>query len=219
VKPSPVAYAPPNVFRTFRVYLPKSYLLFGKEPLIRIELVNPSTKFELPNNSILLKQDKNHDYLFSGDFKIMGKSEGDQTNIQCEFDDLSDEVMFIVRQPGQKKTRKLTGNPSGTFTDIIFDERSDPSQRVSFNYGEIRIYTKFKPINQYLKSREDAFETQIGKVLTAELVAEAFTKKVARDQLERGDFVSSPENEIDNFNAAVNRLLQKYLKQIYDIFG
>lgn len=103
VKPSPFAYAPPDVYRTFRVYLNKRFLLFGKEPLIEIELIHSPAKFELQNNPLLLHQDKNHEYLFSGDFKIKGRSEGDRTDIQCKFEDLMDETTFVVRQPGQKK--------------------------------------------------------------------------------------------------------------------
>mgnify|MGYP005857738891 CR=1 FL=1 len=144
------------------------------------------------------------------DLKVIGQI----FNVSLKILWMKQRLLFVNQD---KKSTRLTEKNRGTFTNILFDDRDDPIQRVSFNSdaGEIIIYIKFKPISQYIKSKEDAFETPIGKVLTAELVAEAFTKRVARYQLERGDYISSPENEIDNYNAVVNRLLKKNLEHIY----
>lgn len=83
--------------------------------------------------------------------------------------------------------------------------------------GIIWINIKFPSIGKFIKSGFEGVETPEGKVLIAELVGEAFCKRLAFEGMERSKYLKIPGAEIESFNTAMYELQKKYLYRIQEI--
>lgn len=208
-------YAEPNVPRSFSVYLPAA--LVDGVPLVSIELVEAKGNVSLSQDTVALVESAGRPELFSGKFDVQGRSYGDEALIRASFGDLEDIAQFRVRTPGESRKTTLSGTSRGLFRDIDFSDEPAPIQRVSFTDGVIRVYVRFPAVSRYLRSGGEGMESEQGSVMLAELVAEAFSRVVARRRLET---VAPPVrgSEIDNYNNEVDQLLFKYLEDIHGAF-
>ncbi len=205
-------YADPNVPRTFSVYLPATRV--DGTPVVALELIDVRGNVSLSQDSITLAEGVGRPELWSGRFEVIGRSYGDEAWIRASFEDLEDMAQFSVRAPGKRPRGELTGRSRGLFREIEFSDEPQPTQRVSFTDGIIRVYVRFPAVSRYLKSGGEGMDSEQGSVMLAELVAEAFTREVARRRVET---VAPPVrgSEIDNYNSEVNQLLAKYLEHIH----
>jgi hypothetical protein len=103
------------------------------------------------------------------------------------------------------------------FTDIIFDERMDPRQRVYFDRvnSSIVIATAAPSVKLYL-DEQDRLDTSIqGQVLLAELITEAVCREIARHGVEIGRFLAPEGAEADAVQNHFIRLQNLYAHLIH----
>lgn len=150
-------------------------------------------------------------------FKVVGKREGAEGTIIAKLGTEPALSTVKVAPAKGKKRGEIKGRKGGFISDIVPDEDENPSQRVFYRDGIIRIYIKFPSVAQFIKSGLVGVDTPEGKILLAELVGDAFCKELARQGIEGGKYPKVPGNEIDSFNNAVNELQKKYLHAIQEI--
>ena len=123
-----------------------------------------------------------------------------------------------VAEPKKKgKHDSLAGKKRGFLKDIISDELLDPTQRVFYKDGIIRIYINFPSVSKYIRAGLDGVETSESRMLLAELVGESFCRELARRGIDMNKYPKMLGGEIDSFMAAINELQKKYLHKIQKI--
>jgi hypothetical protein len=103
------------------------------------------------------------------------------------------------------------------FSDIRFDDRSDPRQRVYYDRAKssIVIATKASSIKIYLDEQGRLDSTVEGQVLLAELITEAVCREIARSGVERGVFLAPDGAVADAVQNHFIRLQNKYAHLIH----
>lgn len=163
----------------------------------------------------LEKSSKYPETLWSRYFKVAGNKDGAVGTITVKLGNKIASATVKVAPPrkiGPRHQRK-----GGFISNIIPDELDNPSQRVFYDNGIIKIYVRFPSVFKFIKSRLEGVETPEGRILLAELVGEAFCKELAMQKLESGDIIKVPGAEIDSFNTALNEIQKKHLHKIQEI--
>jgi Histidine kinase-, DNA gyrase B-, and HSP90-like ATPase len=109
--------------------------------------------------------------------------------------------------------------PSGLFTDIRFDDRTDPRQRVYFDRvnSSIVVATAAPSVRIYLDKNNRLDTTRRGQVLLAELITEAVCREIAREGVERGNFPAAEGSEADAIQSHFIRLQNRYAHLIHEV--
>jgi hypothetical protein len=103
------------------------------------------------------------------------------------------------------------------FTDIRFDDRTDPRQRVYYDRvnSSIVIATAAPSVKIYLDINNRLDMTVQGQVLLAELVTEAVCREIAREGVEKGRFLVLEGSEADAIQNHFIRLQNRYAHLIH----
>jgi hypothetical protein len=109
--------------------------------------------------------------------------------------------------------------PTGLFTDIRFDDRTDPRQRVYFDRvnSSIVVATAAPSVKIYLDKNNRLDTTHKGQVLLAELITEAVCREIAREGVERGNFPAAEGAEADAIQSHFIRLQNRYAHLIHEV--
>ncbi len=104
------------------------------------------------------------------------------------------------------------------FTDIRFDDRTDPRQRVYFDRitSTIVVATAAPSVRIYLDSQNRLDTTVQGQVLLAELITEAVCREIARRGVENGRFLAPEGGEADAIQSHFIRLQNRYAHLIHE---
>ena len=104
------------------------------------------------------------------------------------------------------------------FTDIRFDDRMDPRQRVYFDRvnSSIVVATAAPSVSIYLDQQGRLDTTVQGQVLLAELITEAVCREIARSGVERGKFLAPDGAEADAIQSHFIRLQNRYSHLIHE---
>jgi hypothetical protein len=125
----------------------------------------------------------------------------------------------FVQVHSKKETIVITPSRSSNalFTDIHFDDRTDPRQRVYFDRvnSSIVIATAAPSVKLYLDQQGRLDTTVQGQVLLAELITEAVCREIARNGVERGRFLAPDGAEADAINNHFIRLQNMYSHLIH----
>ena len=219
IRPS-TGYAKPEEQRRFSVYLPARMSGTNTNPRVTIVLEDVIGDIHISSTSITLAPQRSNAENLSGSFLVGGAALGESCIIYARWQDQEDIAEFRVHEPADREPREPgePRAPRGLFRNIQFDETPSPIQRVSFNSGEIRIYLNFPTMRKYLGDGGDGMGTPLGSLMCAELVAEAFSREVARTRIEKGSIILLPGGEIDAYNSERDTLSRKYLRDIHDAF-
>jgi hypothetical protein len=103
------------------------------------------------------------------------------------------------------------------FTDIRFDDRTDPRQRVYYDRvnSSIVIATAAPSVRIYLDVKNRLDTTVQGQVLLAELITEAVCREIAREGVEKGRFLVLEGSEADAIQNHFIRLQNRYAHLIH----
>ncbi len=214
IKPE-YANIPLDIPRTFTIYAPTE--IIKRE---RKQAIIKSDNYNIRPLSSIVKLEQHKKYperLWCRYFKVVGISEGAEGTI---FVELGNEKAFSkvkVAPFKEKKRGKISGSKKGFISNIVPDPLNDPPQRVVYQDGIIKVYTKFPSISKFIESNFDKIETAEGRLLLSELVGEAFCKELAIKGIENGKYLKVAGAEIDSFNATINELQKKYLHKIQEI--
>lgn len=214
IKPSN-ANIPINVPRTFTIYAPAEIVKReGKQARIT------SDNYYIRPLSSIVKLEKHKKYperLWYRYFKVVGIAEEVEGTITVNLGNEKASTKIKVAPFKKRKKGKISGERRGFISNIIPDELPDPSQRVVYRNGTIKVYTKFPSVSKFIKSSFDKIETTEGRLLLSELVGEAFCKELAMQGIENGRYIKVAGAEIDSFNATINEIQKKYLHKIQEI--
>jgi len=214
IKPSN-ANIPINVPRTFTIYAPAEIVKReGKQARIT------SDNYYIRPLSSIVKLEKHKKYperLWYRYFKVVGIAEEVEGTVTVNLGNEKASTKTKVAPFKKRKKGKIAGERRGFISNIVPDELPDPSQRVVYRNGIIKVYTRFPSVSKFIKSSFDKIETAEARLLLSELVGEAFCKELAMQGMENGRYIKVGGAEIDSFNATVNELQKKYLHKIQEI--
>ncbi len=130
-------------------------------------------------------------------------------------------AMAFVQVRSKKETIADTSlrRQTGLFTDIRFDDRTDPRQRVYFDRvnSSIVVATAAPSVRIYLDKNSRLDTTFKGQVLLAELITEAVCREIAREGVERGNFPAAEGAEGDAIQSNFIRLQNRYAHLIHEV--
>jgi hypothetical protein len=130
-------------------------------------------------------------------------------------------ALAFVQVRSKKETIETTpvSRPTGLFTDIRFDDRTDPRQRVYFDRvnSSIVVATAAPSVRIYLDKNNRLDTTHRGQVLLAELITEAVCREIAREGVERGNFPAAEGAEADAIQGHFIRLQNRYAHLIHEV--
>lgn len=130
-------------------------------------------------------------------------------------------AMAFVQVRSKKETLADTSlrKQTGLFTDIRFDDRTDPRQRVYFDRvnSSIVVATAAPSVRIYLDKNNRLDTTLKGQVLLAELITEAVCREIAREGVERGNFPAAEGSEADAIQSNFIRLQNRYAHLIHEV--
>jgi hypothetical protein len=130
-------------------------------------------------------------------------------------------AIAFVQVRSKKETLATTPlkRHTGLFTDIRFDDRTDPRQRVYFDRvnSSIVVATAAPSVRIYLDKDNRLDTTFKGQVLLAELITEAVCREIAREGVERGNFPAAEGAEADAIQSNFIRLQNRYAHLIHEV--
>jgi hypothetical protein len=205
---------------TFSVYAPDEIVnLEGQEVHIKSDSIDIQP---LASTVKLEKHPKYPEKLWYRYFKVVGKQEDAQGTLTVNLGKETAQARIKVAPPKERKKGEITTRKGGFISGIEPDNdslKTGENQRVFYENetGIIWINIKFPSIEKFIKSGFEGVETPEGKVLIAELVGEAFCKRLAFEGMERSKYLKIPGAEIESFNTAMYELQKKYLYRIQEI--
>ena len=210
-----VGYARLHEERRFSLYMP-SVMANETSPVVSLSFEDVQGDIRSSTDAVPLVAHRSNSDVLTGSFEIRGDQEGSSCLIYATYGQEEDMAEFRVGEPSHRERPNEPRN-RGLFREVNFDDqRESPIQRVSFNNGNITIFLRFPPISRYLGAGGDGMNTPLGSMMCAELVAEAFSREVARRRFEAGTVVPAQGGEIDAYNSELNTLSRKYLHRIHE---
>lgn len=165
----------------------------------------------------LEKSSKYPETLWSTYFKVVGNQENAEGIITVKLGNKTTTAKVKVAPPkevGERKQRK-----GGFISDIKPDEyslKTGENQRVVYESGIIWINIKFPSISKYIRSGFEGIAEPESKILMAELVGEAFCRRLVEEGL-GVKYTMVPGSEIGSYNTAYYELQKKHLYRIQEI--
>jgi hypothetical protein len=212
-----VGYSEPGRPRAFSVYVPRTIVEdAGLRPVAAISIADVVGEVDLLEESAFLGPHPVHENLIVGQFRVVGRSDGDSASVHATLNGLGDLAEFRVRTPGQRQRGRLKKWTGGMFDRIEFDDRTpSPIQRVTIRDGVTTVFLNFGPTAQYLGPGGEGMDTEKGSLMLAELISEAFCTELARRRVEAGIVPIIAGGEIDAYASEVSKLMKKYLKAVH----
>lgn len=219
IKPE-VANIQKDIPHIFSVYAPDEIVISeGQEVHIKSDTIDIQP---LASTVKLEKHPKYPEKIWYRYFKVVGKQEDAQGTLTVNLGEETAQARIKVTSPKERKKGEITTKKGGFISGIEPDNdslKTGENQRVFYENetGIIWINIKFPSIGKFIKSGFEGVETPEGKVLIAELVGEAFCKRLAFEGMERSKYLKIPGAEIESFNTAMYELQKKYLYRIQEV--
>jgi hypothetical protein len=149
--------------------------------------------------------------------KVEGRQVGGEGTITAYIGKHRAQVQVQVRSKKEAMAFEPSKNSNALFTDINFDDRMDPRQRVYFDRvnSSIVIATAAPSVRLYLDDQDRLDTTVQGQVLLAELITEAVCREIARHGVEIGRFLAPDGAEADAVQNHFIRLQNQYAHLIH----
>jgi len=149
--------------------------------------------------------------------KVEGRQVGSEGTIVAYIKGNKATALVQVTSKKEVVVPAPTASRGGLFTDIRFDDRTDPRQRVYFDRvnSSIVVATAAPSVKIYLDKQGRLDTTVQGQVLLAELITEAVCREIARRGVEDGRFLAPEGAEADAINNHFIRLQNRYAHFIH----
>ncbi|HKY53639.1 MAG TPA: hypothetical protein VJM08_04995 [Anaerolineales bacterium] len=181
-------------------------------------VVSDNPEVDVLNPKVSIKAMKDHPNVGIAKVSVEGKQVGNEAVVTAY---LSDQKATAVVQVRSKK-ETIDDTPSkkhhGLFSDIRFDDRMDPRQRVYLDRvnSTIVVATAAPSVRIYLDSQHRLDTSVQGQVLLAELITEAVCREIARQGVESGRFLAPDGAEADAIQSHFIRLQNRYAHIIHE---
>jgi hypothetical protein len=151
--------------------------------------------------------------------KVEGRQVGSEGVITAYLNGHKASASVQVRSKKETITTVPSRGHTGLFTDIRFDDRTDPRQRVYVDRvnSSIVVATAAPSVSIYLDKNDRLDTTVKGQVLLAELITEAVCREIAREGVERGNFLAPEGAEADAIQSHFIRLQNRYAHLIHEV--
>ncbi len=83
--------------------------------------------------------------------------------------------------------------------------------------GKIVIYTQFPGVSNYIGEDLKDIKTDMGRMLLCEIVCEAMFRRIAKDQMKKGEAIIFGESDADAYQNLINDLQKKHLNKVYGL--
>jgi len=150
---------------------------------------------------------------------VEGKQVGNEGVVTAYSGDQKAQAVVQVRSKKESIEDTQPRKHHGLFSDIRFDDRMDPRQRVYLDRvnSSVVIATAAPSVKRYLDSQHRLDTTTQGQVLLAELITEAVCREIARQGVESGKFLAPEGSEADAIQSHFIRLQNRYAHLIHDV--
>lgn len=151
--------------------------------------------------------------------KIQGKQAGVEGTITAFLKGHKAVASAQVTSKKEAPPPPSSSGRGGLFSEIRFDDRTDPRQRVYFDRvnSSIVVATAAPSVKLYLDKQDRLDTTPQGQVLLAELITEAVCREIARRGVESGRFLAPEGAEADAVNNHFIRLQNRYAHLIHQV--
>ena len=220
--PSGLGFVPERVFvqtgqtltLNLRAYLSESLTVGGTVFVVsdspEVEVLTPKVEIEAVNGNPGVGIAK---------VRVEGKQVGSDGTVTAYLSDQKAQALVQVRSRKESPEDTPPRKHHGLFSDIRFDDRMDPRQRVYLDRvnSTIVVATAAPSVKRYLDGQSRLDTSTQGQVLLAELITEAVCREIARQGVENGKFLAPEGSEADAIQSHFIRLQNRYAHLIHDV--
>jgi hypothetical protein len=178
---------------------------------------NPEVDVLTPR--VKIEATKDHPHIGIAKIQVEGKQVGNEGIVTAYLGDQKAQAVVQVRSRKEEVEDTQPKKHHGLFTDIRFDDRMDPRQRVYLDRvnSSVVIATAAPSVKRYLDGQHRLDTSTQGQVLLAELITEAVCREIARQGVESGKFLAPEGSEADAIQSHFIRLQNRYAHLIHDV--
>ncbi|HAV77753.1 MAG TPA: hypothetical protein DCX53_10430 [Anaerolineae bacterium] len=186
---------------------------------VTVFVVSDNPEVDVLTPKVFVKALKGNPNVGISKVRVEGKQVGNEGVVTAYLSDQKTEAVVQVRSRKEAIDDTQPRKHHGLFTDIRFDDRMDPRQRVYLDRvnSTIVVATAAPSVKLYLDSQNRLDTTVQGQVLLAELITEAVCREIARHGVESGRFLAPEGSEADAIQSHFIRLQNRYAHMIHDV--
>jgi hypothetical protein len=182
-----------------------------------VTVISNSPEVIVLTQQVVIQPHKHDPSIGQARIKVEGRQVGGEGTVTAYIGKHRAQVLVQVRSKKETIIIEPSKNSNALFTDIHFDDRMDPRQRVYFDRvnSSIVIATAAPSVKLYLDEQDRLDTTVQGQVLLAELITEAMCREIARHGVEIGKFLAPDGAEADAVQNHFIRLQNQYAHLIH----
>jgi hypothetical protein len=182
-----------------------------------VTVISTSPEVIVLTQQVLIQPHKHDPMIGQARIKVEGRQVGGEGIVTAYVGKHRAQALVQVRSKKENIIIEPSKSSNALFTDINFDDRMDPRQRVYFDRvnSSIVIATAAPSVNIYLDEQGRLDTTIQGQVLLAELITEAMCREIARHGVEIGKFLAPDGAEADAVQNHFIRLQNQYAHLIH----
>jgi len=182
-------------------------------------VVSDNAEVEVLTPKVQIKALKDNPGVGIAKVQVEGKQVGSEGTITAYLSDQKAQALVQVRSRKESPEDVQVRKHHGLFSDIRFDDRMDPRQRVYLDRvnSDIVVATAAPSVKRYLDGQHRLDTSTQGQVLLAELITEAVCREIARQGVESGKFLAPEGSEADAIQSHFIRLQNRYAHLIHDV--
>lgn len=182
-------------------------------------VVSDNPEVEVLTPKVQMRAVKEHPEIGIAKIQVEGKQVGNEGVVTAYLSDQKAQALVQVRSRKEAIEDTQPRKHHGLFTDIRFDDRMDPRQRVYLDRvnSTIVVATAAPSVKRYLDGQHRLDTSVQGQVLLAELITEAVCREIARQGVESGRFLAPEGAEADAIQSHFIRLQNRYAHLIHDV--
>jgi hypothetical protein len=183
-----------------------------------VNVISNSPEVIVENSQAVIHPHKNDPTIGQARIKVEGRQVGGEGTVTAYVGKLRAQAQVQVHSKKEKMIAAPSKGSHALFTDIRFDDRMDPRQRVYFDRvnSSIVVASAAPSVKRYLDQQDRLDTTLHGQVLLAELITEAVCREIARSGVERGKFLAPDGAEADAIQSHFIRLQNRYAHLIHE---
>lgn len=182
-----------------------------------VTVISNNPEIIVLTKQVVIQPHKHDPLIGQARIKVEGRQVGGEGVVTAYLGKHRAEALVQVHSKKETMVVPPVRSSNALFTDIHFDDRMDPRQRVYFDRvnSSIVIATAAPSVRIYLDKQDRLDTTVQGQVLLAELITEAVCREIARSGVERGRFLAPDGAEADAINNHFIRLQNQYAHLIH----
>ena len=185
----------------------------------RATVVSNNPEVDVLTPGVHINALKGHPDVGVAKIQVEGKQVGNEGVVTAYVGNQKAQALVQVRSRKEAVDDTQPAKHHGLFTDIRFDDRMDPRQRVYLDRvsSTIVVATAAPSVKRYLDGQHRLDTSAQGQVLLAELITEAVCREIARQGVESGRYLAPEGSEADAVQSHFIRLQNRYAHFIHEV--